>query len=180
MHSATTEQQAIKLNASPMDWDRIYTEHAPRVFNYFRFRLGASADAEDLTSRSFEKAWAARANYRSDIAGVATWLFAIAQNVAIDHFRTRRSDLSIDEAPELEGASAPEIEAEHDSDLARLAFLTRDLPDQQRELLALKYGAEATNREIAKLTGLSESNVGTLLHRLVQSLRSRWSQEKMR
>jgi RNA polymerase sigma-70 factor, ECF subfamily len=180
MYSATTEQQAIKLKASPMDWDRIYTQHAPRVFNYLRFRLGASADTEDLTSRTFEKAWAARAKYRSDVAGVATWLFAIAQNVAIDYFRARRSHLSIDEAPELEGASAPESDAEHDSDLARLAFLTRELPDQHRELLALKYGAEATNRDIAKLTGLSESNVGTLLHRLVQSLRSRWSQEKTR
>jgi RNA polymerase sigma-70 factor (ECF subfamily) len=180
MHSATTERQAIKLKASPTDWDRIYTEHAPRVFNYFRFRLRASADAEDLTSRTFEKAWAARARYRSDLAGVSTWLLAIAQNVAIDHFRARRNDISIDEAPDLEDASAPESEAELDSDLARLAFLTQDLPDQQRELLALKYGAVATNREIAKLTGLSESNVGTLLHRMVQSLRSRWSQEKKR
>jgi RNA polymerase sigma factor (sigma-70 family) len=129
MYSAATGQQVIKLQASPMDWDRIYLQHAPRVFNYFRFRLGASADAEDLTSRTFEKAWAARAKYRSDVAGVATWLFAIAQNVAIDHFRARRSDLSIDEAPELEGASAPESEAEHDSDLARLAFLTIKLID---------------------------------------------------
>ena len=162
-----------------MDWDRIYTQHAPRVFNYFRFRVGASADAEDLTSRTFEKAWAARSKYRSDIAGVATWLFAIAQNVVIDYFRARRSHVSIDLVPDLEGTGAPQSEAEHDSDLARLALLTRELPDQQRELLALKYGAEATNREIAKLTGLSESNVGTLLHRLVQTLSSRWNQEKM-
>lgn len=68
----------------------------------------------------------------------------------------------------------PETDAERSSNLARLTALTQDLSNRDRDLLALKYGAIATNREIAKLTGLSESNVGTLLHRLVQSLRARW------
>jgi RNA polymerase sigma-70 factor (ECF subfamily) len=161
-----------------MDWDRIYVENAPRVFNYFRFRLGSRADVEDLTSRTFEKAWAARAKYRKDLAGVSTWLFAIAQNVAIDHYRSRRVEVSIDDSIVLVAPTGPDREAERDSDLARLTALTKDLPDQQRELLALKYGAMANNREIAKLTGLSESNVGTILHRLVQSLRISWFQEK--
>jgi len=48
------------------------------------------------------------------------------------------------------------------------------LPARERELLALKYGAGSNNREIAVVTGLSESNVGTILHRTVQALRERW------
>jgi RNA polymerase sigma-70 factor, ECF subfamily len=48
------------------------------------------------------------------------------------------------------------------------------LPERERELLALKFGAGATNRDIARVTGLSESNVGTILHRTVQALRSQW------
>jgi len=54
------------------------------------------------------------------------------------------------------------------------AVLLRTLSDRDRELIALKYGAEATNRAIAELTGLSESNVGTILHRVVQTLRRDW------
>jgi RNA polymerase sigma-70 factor (ECF subfamily) len=52
--------------------------------------------------------------------------------------------------------------------------LLQTLPPREQELVALKYGAEATNRAIAELTGLSESNVGTILHRVVQALRRDW------
>ena len=170
---ATSEQGAI-TQALPIDWDRIYVEHAPRVYNYFRFRLGSHVDVEDLTSRTFEKAWRSRARYRLDRAAVSTWLFKIAQNVAVDHLRARRPHVPIDEAFQLPTDETPEKDAERGSNLARLTALTKDLPDRERDLLALKYGAVASNRDIAKLTGLSESNVGTLLHRLVQTLRAKW------
>ena len=57
---------------------------------------------------------------------------------------------------------------------SRLAALTADLPTRERDLIALKYGASLSNRLIAELTGLSESNVGTVLHRLVKTLRAQW------
>ena len=59
-------------------------------------------------------------------------------------------------------------------DLARLAALTASLPDRERDLIALRYGAGLSNRAIAPLVGLSESNVGTILQRTVQQLRERW------
>jgi RNA polymerase sigma-70 factor (ECF subfamily) len=58
--------------------------------------------------------------------------------------------------------------------MRRLALLLQTLPDRDRDLMALKYGAEMSNRDIARATGLSESNVGTILHRAVQALRERW------
>ena len=67
------------------DWDAIYAEHLPRIYNYFRFRLAAEADVEDLTARVFEKAWSARDRYQRDVAAFSTWLYRIAQNVGIDY-----------------------------------------------------------------------------------------------
>jgi len=55
-----------------------------------------------------------------------------------------------------------------------LSALLGLLPERARELLALRYGAGLTNRAIARLTGLSESNVGTILHRTIQELRAGW------
>jgi RNA polymerase sigma-70 factor (ECF subfamily) len=55
-----------------------------------------------------------------------------------------------------------------------LRALLAQLPDRERELISLKYGAGATNRAIAKVTGLSESNVGTIVHRVVEALRRDW------
>jgi RNA polymerase sigma-70 factor, ECF subfamily len=166
--------------AGELDWDALYADQAPRVYNYFRFRLGGGADVEDLTARTFEKAWRSRARYRRDLAGFSTWLFKIAHNVALDHQYARRDHLPIDAAADVAGDCTPERDAERDSDLARLAQLTASLPDRERELIALKFGAELNNRLIARLTGVSESNVGTILHRTVQRLRARWHAHEAR
>ena len=171
----TLEEAIAGTGAEELDWDAVYADQAPRVYNYFRFRLGREADVEDLTARTFERAWRSRAQYRSDLAGFSTWLFKIAQNVRIDYLKSQRGQhLPLDAADDLAADGSPETDAERESDLARLKRLTRDLPDRERELIALKYGAAINNRLIAQLTGLSESNVGTILHRVVQTLRSRW------
>jgi len=156
------------------DWEAVYADQLPRVLNFFRYRVGNPADAEDLTSRTFEKAWQSRHRYRRDVAAFSTWLMSIARNVAIDHGRARRLHLPIEEAAHVASGSTPEEDAARRSDAGRLSQLLKALPDRERELLALKYGAGLTNREIARATNLSESNVGTLLHRATQTLRAQW------
>ncbi len=161
------------VSAAEPDWDAVYAEQLPRVYNFFRYRFGLAADAEDLTSRTFEKAWKSRHRYRRDTGGFATWLFSIARNVAIDHYRAQRPHVPLDETVPV-ASSSPEDDAVRRSDAGRLALLLARLPERDRELIALKYGAEMTNRAIAQATGLTESNVGTILHRSVQTLRATW------
>jgi RNA polymerase sigma-70 factor (ECF subfamily) len=161
--------------AAEPDWEQVYAEELPRVFNFFRYRLDDAADAEELTARTFEKAWRARHRYRRDVAGFATWLLSIARNVAIDHWRARQRCEPIDAAAAVPSRDpSPEQQAIQQSDAQRLAALLTTLPPRQRELIAMKYGADMTNRAIASVTGLSESNVGTILHRAVEELRGRW------
>ena len=161
------------------DWDRVYAEQLPRVLNFFRYRLGDTADVEDLTARTFEKAWRARHRYRRDLAGFSTWLLTIARNVAIDHLRARQRHEPLDAAAAVRSPDqTPEQQAVHHCEAQRLAALLATLEPRQRELIAMKYGAGMTNRAIAHATGLSESNVGTILHRAVDALRGRWSEEE--
>lgn len=174
LQQTDTDDSRRWLAAAEVDWDAAYADQLPRIYNYFRFRLGRDADAEDLTSRTFEKAWTARERYRRDLAGFSTWLFHIAQNVCRDHLRARKQHAPLDAAVELTTEVTPEGQATQQSDLERLALLTARLPERERELIALKYGAAISNREIASLTGLSESNVGTILSRTVQTLRLQW------
>lgn len=152
------------IAAAEPDWDAVYAEQLPRVYNFFRYRCGPGADVEELTARTFEKAWRARHRYRRDLAAFATWLLSIARNVAIDDFRASRAYLPLEVAVGVEaGGRSPEDAAVFQSDAARLAALLERLPERDRELLSLKYGAGMTNRDIAAATGLSESNVGTIL-----------------
>jgi RNA polymerase sigma-70 factor, ECF subfamily len=162
------------ISAAEPDWDAVYAEQLPRVYNFFRYRFGHTADAEDLTARTFEKAWRARHRYRRDVTAFSTWLMSIARNVGTDHLRGRRQWVPLDEAASVASAGTPEDDASRASDAERLSALLEQLTDRDRELIALKYGAGLTNRAISQATGLSESNVGTILHRAVQTLRARW------
>jgi len=160
--------------AVAIDWEAVYTRELPRVYNYFRYRLGPGPLAEDLTSITFEKAWRSRSRYREERAAPQTWLLAIARNVARDHFRRPSPTSPLSDAEEVADPETPELLLARLQEERRLARLVAALATRERELLALKYGAGSNNREIARVTGLSESNVGTILHRTVQSLREAW------
>ena len=159
--------------ATDADWEEVYATQLPRVYNFFRYRVGNTADVEDLTAATFEKAWRARHRYRRDLASFATWLLAIARHVAVDYHRSRRHDAPLDDAMDV---VAPGRTAEQaavlQSEADRLAMLLAAVPVREREIISLKYGADMTNRDIAKVMGLSESNVGTILYRTLQALRA--------
>jgi RNA polymerase sigma-70 factor, ECF subfamily len=171
---ATPDRRMAWVSAKELDWDALYSDHLPRIYNYFRFRVGNDADAEDLTARTFESAWRARERYRQDLAGFSTWLFTIAHNVAVDFLRSRRVQVAFDTVEEMAADGTPEDDAARDSDLERLSALSARLSEREQELIALKYGAALDNRQISRLMRLSESNVGTILHRAVQTLRRQW------
>ena len=174
LHQATPDRSMAWVSGEELDWDALYADQLPRVYNYFRFRVGTDADAEDLTARTFERAWQARERYRRDRAGFSTWLFTIAHNVVVDFLRSRRTQLPLDAALEMAADGTPEEDAARHSDLERLTALAESLSEREQELIALKYGAALDNRQIARLTRLTESNVGTILHRVVQTLRRQW------
>lgn len=168
-------QRLARWIAAEPDWEHVYAEQLPRVLNFFRYRLGDTADVEELTARTFEKAWRARQGYRQDVGRFSTWLLTIARNVAVDHLRARPRYQPLDTAFALPSTDhTPEQQALQHSDAQRLMRLLATLPPRQRELIAMKYGADMTNRAIARATGLSESNVGTILHRAVEALRAQW------
>jgi RNA polymerase sigma-70 factor (ECF subfamily) len=164
--------------ATSADWEALYARELPRVYNFFRYRVGDGALAEDLTAATFEKAWRARDRYRRDLGAFSTWLFTIARRVAVDHFRRARPEVPLEAARRQAGEASPEDAAAQRRDAARQARLLAELPAAERELVALKYGAGLTNREVARLTGLSETNVGTRLHRMVLKLRRAWEADE--
>ena len=155
-----------------MDFETVYLTELPRIYNFFRYRVGDDQIAEDLTAETFEKAWKHRERYREDLASFSTWLFIIARRISADHFRKRRHTVPLEEARRLADPQTLEEEAQRKAEFARLSALLARLAERERELVALKYGAGLTNRAIARISGLSESNVSTILHRLTTQLRA--------
>ena len=158
--------------AEEIDWEAIYRENLPRVYNFFRYRVGDRALAEDLTAATFEKAWRGRSRFRRDLSAFSTWLFTIARNVAIDYFRKKGGDIPLETVGERADPVSLEETVQRNHDAARLGALLSQLPTREREVIAFKYGAGLNNREIAHLTRLSASNVGIILYRVIEKLRA--------
>ena len=151
----------------------LFARHHVRVFRFVLRLVRDEATAEDLISEVFLDVWRQAGRFEGR-AAVSTWLLAIARNVAVDHYRRDRRHEPLEAADAVSGGESPEDLAERRSDIERLGRLLEQLPERERDLVALKYGAGMTNRAIARLTQLTESNVGTILHRTIHGLRDDW------
>lgn len=177
MRTQSSALSSLTDAGTAVDFETLYQRELPRVYNFFRYQLGDDQLAEDLTAATFEKAWKHRDRYRADLASFATWLFTIARRIAADHYRKQRSAVALDEVSLVSADETVEDTAQKHADFANLAMLLTRLAERERELVALKYGADLTNRAIASISGLSESNVSTILHRVTKQLRDEWEHE---
>jgi RNA polymerase sigma-70 factor (ECF subfamily) len=155
------------------DFQRIYEEHVWDVYGFIGFRVDSREDAEDLTQATFERALRAWSKFDPARADAKTWLLAIARNLVIDHRRgeSRIRKLETEamrEAGSLAGADMDGAALGPDPEL--WAALKR-LSQREREIIALRFGGDLAGSEIAKLTGLSLSNVQQILSRSLRRLR---------
>jgi RNA polymerase sigma-70 factor (ECF subfamily) len=86
-------------------------------------------------------------------------------------------EVALEEIPEIPESHSLDEDLQRRLDFQIVSKILSTFPARDRELISLKYGAELTNREISRLTGLSESNVGTILSRVVAKLRKEWEQD---
>lgn len=166
---------AAQATTAP-DWDAVYTDLLPRVYNFFLYRVENHALAEDLTATTLERAWRGRSRYSRDLSAFPTWVFGIARHVAADHFRHHDHTLPLEHAHEHAADMLLEDAFQQRHQVERLLHLLATLPERERELIALKYGADLSTREIAGVLRLTETNVSTLLHRIVGKLRAEWDE----
>jgi len=159
---------------------RFYQQYLPRVYQYVNYRVGNRNEVEELTSIIFEKALTKFGSYDSRKAAFSTWIFSIAHNTVIDYYRerSRKQQLTKDEEFRMaEPSTSIEEEAVRSEEILKLRQCLAKLNHNEQELISLKYSGEMTNREIARITGYSESNVGTILCRAIHKLReefARW------
>jgi RNA polymerase sigma factor (sigma-70 family) len=152
----------------------LYEEYMPKIYRYVSYRVSDVATAEDITSLVFEKALTRFRDYRSERGAISTWLFTIARNSVIDYYRRRskRPTVPLDEATPLADEGDPVSEEIARREMRALLRLCLEiLSRQEQDIVSLKFGGEATNRQISRLLRLTESNIGTILYRTMRKLR---------
>jgi RNA polymerase sigma factor (sigma-70 family) len=155
-----------------MDFEHAYDTYLPRVYGFFAYRVNSRADAEDLTQHTFERALHAWRRYDPDRAAMGTWLIAIARNLLIDHYRARAPEPATVPLEQVNPHALGSVQAVGLGLEPELARALNELADRDREILALRYGADLTGPEIAEMTGLSLANVQQITSRSLRRLRA--------
>src|SRR2546427_8838347 len=120
--------------------EELYLLHFDRIYSYLHLSVGNRHDAEDLTTQTFLKMLEAIGRFRWQSAPFSAWLFRIAHNLAIDHFRSRRRVQAEEDVPEPRGAeeSSAEDQALDSIGQAGMLELIERLSTEQRQVLTLK------------------------------------------
>jgi RNA polymerase sigma-70 factor (ECF subfamily) len=132
------------------DFERLYEEHAQPLFGFLAYRTGDTALAEDLLADTFERALRARARFDKRKASEKTWLYAIALNLVRDAARRRSAETrALERVPPAPRETSAGLDAVEHRDEIRQAM--ESLSDEEREAIALRFGADLTVPEMAKL-----------------------------
>jgi RNA polymerase sigma-70 factor (ECF subfamily) len=159
------------------DFSALYNEYYPKVFAYVYGRVQDKEVSMDIVSDVFEKAYLKMRSLRSP-ESFGSWLFTIARNDVSSHWRKEKpaARAAQEAAWETEMHHQPKNPEEtvlHKERLAALAVLVKQLPRREQEIIALKFDAELTNREIALVLSTSEVNVRVTIFRALRKLRAR-------
>lgn len=160
--------------ASPARFRELYELNRLSVFRYIYALTGGSQDdAEDLAAETFLRAWKSRHQFDGDMDSAVGWLIRIARSMVIDNYRrTVRATRS--QTEDLQGEPTPEQAAIQGEQQKLLLRLMTDLPEEQREIIILRYLLGWRVNEIAHYLGASENSVSVSLHRTLSRLRERW------
>lgn len=158
------------------NFDKIYQKYYNLVLNYIRNRISNKAIGEDLASEVFEKALKAIDDFKWQGVSLSAWIFRIARNLLTDYYRKVGrvgENISLTEIENL----FEDVEANQYLDFIRdeedmaLYDAIREFKEKDQYLIYYKFFEDLRNKGIARVTGLSESNVGTRLYRIRRKLR---------
>ena len=157
--------------------EELYLLHFDRIYSYLHMSVGNRHDAEDLTTQTFLKMLESIGRFQWRSAPFSAWLFRIAHNLTMDHFRANRRWQPEEEVPEPEGAEEPSAEAQAMQSIGRQSMLEliEHLSVEQQQVLTLKFVFSFSNGEVATILDKTEGAIKSLQHRALASLQKQLS-----
>jgi RNA polymerase sigma-70 factor, ECF subfamily len=171
-----TDENAVFLachgNADAFSY--LYAQNVTRIYNYIFYRIGSSADAEDITSRVFYRAFGHINSYIEKGVPFSAWLYRIAHNLIANWHRdnTRRKEVPLEDHLDIpHPTDHPERSLEKNQEMELLLKGVRRISADRQQLILLKYLDNLSNAEIATIMGRSEGAIKSLYHRALLALR---------
>ena len=156
------------------EFSELYKAHLRDVYSYAYYRVGNHHDAEDLTEQTFLQAYRhyERALSESDGRPLRPWLIRIAHNLAANLYRdrARKPQTPIEDTGTLSAMHTTEDLVEGRDELARILEGVKELPDDRRDALIMRFALGMDNREIARAMGRTDGATKVLIHRAIKQL----------
>ena len=183
MSESTDQVRALVARAQAGDrgaLEELYLLHFDRIYSYLHVSVGNRHDAEDLTTQTFLKMLEKIGSFRWQSAPFSAWLFRIAHNLAMDHFRARRRWQPEEEVPEQPGDAEDSAEFAAMQTIGRESMLRliEELSPEQQQVLTLKFVFNFANSDVATILGKTEGAIKSLQHRALASLQKQIEREQ--
>lgn len=161
-------------------FEKSYEEYAPNILRHTYFRVRDKETAEDIVQETFFKAWRSIVDdNQSEIKNIKAFLYRILNNTIIDHYRTKKEALSLDQATE-ENENMPitenneEDRIDNEIENIQLRKYLSEIKEEYREILIMKYLDDLSIGEISKITNKSQVNIRVTIHRALQTLKKKY------
>jgi len=152
----------------------IYELFAERIYRYIYLKISDKDEAEDLTQQVFIKAWEALPDFRFKKNPFSSWLYSIARNLITDFYRKKKPIFSLDAEIKIDVPDAADLNEQLmiKEKTQKVFRAIQQLPDEQKELLILRFVDEFSYNEIAKIMRKSPLTLRVLQHRALKRLRT--------
>ena len=163
-------QKAIRGESSA--FGLLYDKYHKRIYRFVYLKVSHREEAEDLTHQVFLKAWQNIENFTFQGFPFSSWLYQIARNQVIDHYRSKRAPTSIEEIEEIEIVTLEyEKIIDNKDSLEKIREAIPLLPQEQQDVIIMKFIEEIPTKEIAEIMEKPENAIRVLQHRAIKNLK---------
>jgi RNA polymerase sigma-70 factor (ECF subfamily) len=164
----------VAISGDKQAFGRLYELYADQIYKYLFYRIGEHAKAVDMTEVVFLKAWENLPQFGSSGKGLnfRAWLYRIAHNAMVDHHRTKKERIALDDVPDLHDQTpfANDL-IEYSEQLQELMTALDELDNHSRQVIVLRFFSGLDHKETARVMGISPGNVRIIQYRALKRLR---------
>lgn len=175
MLEAEQDIVAAAKKGDSASFGKLYDHYVKPIYRFIAVKVSIRQEAEDLTHEVFLSAWQKLPGFTFQGFPFSSWLYRIARNRVIDHYRTRKQHADINEVDEglLGIIDSHEAGVDSSMSLKKIYAAMKELNADQQDVLVLRFVDDLSPKEIAEVLDKTEGSVRIIQHRAVEALKKK-------
>jgi RNA polymerase sigma-70 factor (ECF subfamily) len=175
------EEQLIRsaVGGDSSAFGSLYDRYQPAIYRFIVVKVGSREEAEDITHHVFLSAWAKVRTYKHRGHPFSSWLYQIARNLVIDHYRAKKDDVSLDKLDPDSSIipSVGHIDVEMKMQLEKVHIAIKELKPDYQDVIILRFVEDLPLKEVATILKKSEGAIKLAQHRAIKELKKKLGDE---